>query len=174
MPDELVLRLAQPSAALLPAFQELAAEFVTEGDERYRAALDSPEAYLRRIKQYAAGINLPPGRVRETTFWAVSGEAVLAFSRLRHQLTPELTLIGGHIGYGVRPGARRGGVGTRLLALTLTEARRLGLDRVLITCDLGNIGSAQVIERNGGVREDVRVVPGYPEPIVRYWVATEG
>jgi hypothetical protein len=30
MRDELVLRLAQPPAALLPAFLELAAEFVAE------------------------------------------------------------------------------------------------------------------------------------------------
>ena len=43
----------------------------------------------------------------------------------------------------VRRSARRRGVVTRLLALTLVEARRLRLDWVLISCDLGNIGSAQ-------------------------------
>ena len=38
----------------------------------------------------------------------------------------------------------------------LPEARALGLDRVLVTCDDTNLGSQRVIEANGGVLEDVR------------------
>jgi predicted acetyltransferase len=38
----------------------------------------------------------------------------------------------------------------------LIEARTRGLDRVLMTCADGNVPSARVIERHGGVLEDVR------------------
>ena len=42
----------------------------------------------------------------------------------------------------------------------------LGLDRVLLTCDEDNPGSRMVIEKAGGVLEDVRVGKR------RYWVPT--
>ncbi|HYN65972.1 MAG TPA: hypothetical protein VES93_03725 [Ornithinibacter sp.] len=40
------------------------------------------------------------------------------------------------------------------------------LDPALVTCDVDNVGSAKVIEANGGVLEDVR---GDKK---RYWVPT--
>lgn len=172
-------RLVTPSQAWLPAFLELAREFQAHGERRYDDALRDPEAYLRRLARYAAGVDLPPAHVPGTTFWLVAdageprrteGPQVLAVSGLRHRLTPQLTNIGGHIGYAVRPGARRQGIGTALLALTLVEARKHGLTRVLVTCDVTNIGSARIIERNGGVREDVRNVPGRGVPVARYWI----
>jgi predicted acetyltransferase len=175
-------RLITPSPVWLPAFLDLAREFHAHGEPRYEDALRDPEAYLRRRAQYAAGINLPPDRVPETTFWLVAGEGelggsdklqVLAVSGLRHRLTPQLTDIGGHIGYAVRPSARRKGVGAALLALTLVEARKLGLTRVLVTCDVTNLSSARIIQRNGGVLDDERIVPGHPEPVARYWIALE-
>lgn len=95
----------------------------------------------------------------------------MAVSRLRHWLSPTLEQMGGHIAYEVRPGARRQGVGTQVLALTLTQARELGLRRVLITCDVTNLGSAQVILKNGGLLEDERVIAGYVERVARYWIA---
>ena len=43
-----------------------------------------------------------------------------------------------------------------------------GIDPALVTCDDDNVGSARVIEANGGVLEDVRAGKR------RYWVATGG
>jgi predicted acetyltransferase len=42
---------------------------------------------------------------------------------------------------------------------------------VLVTYDVSNIGSARIIQRNGGVLDDKRMVPGHPERIARYWIA---
>jgi predicted acetyltransferase len=165
------LRLERSSTAWLPAFLTLAQEFAAAGEPRYTAALRDPDTHLAQLAQRAAGVDLPVNRVPETTFWAVRGDAVLAVSRLRHQLTPTLAQIGGHIGYEVRPSARRQGIGTQLLALTLIEARARGLLRVLITCDVSNHGSARIIEHNGGQLKDARLVPGHPKPIARYWIA---
>lgn len=46
-----------------------------------------------------------------------------------------LMQMGGHIGYAIRPSERRKGYAGRMLALGLQEARKLALDRVLVTCD---------------------------------------
>jgi predicted acetyltransferase len=85
-----------------------------------------------------------------TTFWYVSGEHYLGSLAMRHELTPELLADGGHIGYHVSPAWRRQGHATRMLAAGLVEARRIGLTRVLLTCDPDNEPSKKVIVANGG------------------------
>ncbi|MET8836798.1 GNAT family N-acetyltransferase [Micromonospora sp. NPDC004540] len=97
-----------------------------------------------------------PGRVRCTYRWIVEGDRVLGGIALRHELDDFLLRVGGHIGYGIRPSARRRGLATWALGRMLDEARGLGLDRVLVTCADGNVASARTIERQGGVLEDVR------------------
>jgi predicted acetyltransferase len=92
---------------------------------------------------------------------------------IRHQLTDMLTVYGGHIGYEIRPSMRRRGYGTLMLKLVLPEAYRLGLTRVLITCDDTNIPSAKIIESNGGVLIDVQQLDFRPVPTRRYWIAIE-
>jgi predicted acetyltransferase len=74
----------------------------------------------------------------------------------------------GHIGYGIRPSARRRGLATWALGLMLDQARRLGLTQILIVCEAGNVASAKTIERHGGVLEDVRDT-GHG-PMRRYWI----
>ncbi|MEU9960460.1 GNAT family N-acetyltransferase [Streptomyces sp. NPDC050982] len=74
--------------------------------------------------------------------------------------------FGGHIGYGVRPTARRQGYATAMLRDVLPHARDLGLDRVLVTCDTTNVGSRKVIEANGGEFEDERGGK------LRFWIRT--
>ena len=85
---------------------------------------------------------------------------------MRHRLTPLLLEVGGHIGYDVRPSARRQGHATAMLRAALPVANGLGIDPALITCDATNTGSRLVIERNGGELEDERFGK------LRYWVAT--
>ena len=83
-------------------------------------------------------------------------EEVVGRISLRHTLTPWLLEVGGHIGYAVRPTARRRGHATTALGLMLRVAAERGIDPVLVTCDDDNVGSRRVIEANGGVLEDVR------------------
>ena len=89
--------------------------------------------------------------VPSTVFWYVSGPHYLGTLVVRHRLTPELTQLGGHVGYHVVLPWRRQGHATRMLAAGLAECRALGLDRVLLTCDAGNEPSRRVILANGGV-----------------------
>ncbi|MEU1684347.1 GNAT family N-acetyltransferase [Micromonospora sp. NPDC005707] len=96
------------------------------------------------------------GGVRCTYRWIVEDGTVLGGIALRHELDDFLLRVAGHIGYGIRPSARRRGLATWALGRMLDEARRLGLERVLLVCADGNTASARTIERQGGVLEGIR------------------
>lgn len=114
---------------------------------------------------------MPPGRVGDSHFWLVRGQRILGTIRIRHELTPELTVVGGHIGYDVRPSERGKGYACRMLALALGKARGLGLRRVLLTCSKANAASAAVILHNGGRLENEVPSPDSPgELMQRYWI----
>jgi len=102
--------------------------------------------------------------VPTTIYWYVSGEHYLGELVIRHELTPALSRSGGHIGYSVAAAWRRQGHATAMLAAALVECRRLGLSRVLITCDPGNVGSRKVILANGGVPD------GQSDGEDRFWI----
>jgi predicted acetyltransferase len=109
---------------------------------------------------------LPPDLVHQTVLWFVDGDEWLGRLSIRHHLTPALTELGGHIGYVVRPSARRKGYATQMLTQSLPIAADLGIDPALVTCDTGNIGSRRVIEAAGGELEDER------HGKLRFWVPT--
>ena len=67
----------------------------------------------------------------------------------------------------MRPSRRREGHARRALALALAEAKGLGLERVLLTCDEDNDGSRLTIEGNGGAYEDSR------KGKRRYWITVQ-
>jgi predicted acetyltransferase len=94
--------------------------------------------------------------VHATYWWIAESDTYLGSITLRHALNEFLLRAAGNIGYGIRPSARRRGLATWALGAVLPEARALGLDRVLVTCENGNIASARTIENCGGVLEDVR------------------
>ena len=101
------------------------------------------------------GVQIRHG-VRSTIFWYVSRQYYLGSLTIRHELTPELAEVGGHIGYHVVSPWHRQGHATRMLAEGLTLARDLGLQEVLLTCAVENEASRRVILANGG-RPDGRV-----------------
>lgn len=108
------------------------------------------------------------GHVHATYWWIVEDGTYLGAIDLRHYLNAVLLDIAGHVGYSIRPSARRRGLATWALGAVLHEARTLGLDRVLVTCDDDNVGSARTIELNGGVLEDVRTTDVGTKR--RYWI----
>ena len=122
--------------------------------------VDSPEgfaAWCERLRRNGdTSVPPPAGWVHATHWWIVEDATMLGAISLRHELNDFLLDAGGHIGYGIRPSARRRGLATWALGEVLDHARRLGLDRVLLTCDDDNVASARTIERHGGVLEDVR------------------
>ena len=120
-------------------------------------------------------VTTPLGMVPDTKLWITRpspapgrGEGPVEFVgsvSLRHELNAFLFEEGGHIGYSVRPSARRQGIATRALDLTLDIARGLGLEQVLVTCEDDNVASARTIQACGGELEDVR------HGKRRYWIS---
>lgn len=88
--------------------------------------------------------------VPSTIFWYVARQYYLGTLVIRHELTDELTDVGGHIGYHVVAPWRGQGHATRMLGDGLGKARGLGLRRVLLTCARDNVASRRVILANGG------------------------
>jgi predicted acetyltransferase len=180
MMDREGARLVQPSIALESEYLSMAEEFWAKeswvaGENRFQNDRDLIEnsfsAYIRRLDEENQSIRLKPGYVPSTTFWlAANNTQIIGESRLRHWLTTSLEHEGGHIGYVIRPSERRKGYGTCILALTLEKARDLGLNRVLLTCDTDNIGSARIIEQNGGKLENQEISNSSGKPISRYWI----
>ena len=128
------------------------------------------QAWVERLHHEADRSVVPaPGRVHATSWWIVEGDTLLGAIQLRHELNDFLLDAGGHIGYGVRPSARRLGHASWALGEALVRAASLGLDRVLVTCDDDNLASQRTIERNGGVLEDVRDTSIGRKR--RYWIA---
>lgn len=110
------------------------------------------------------------GRVPDSTFFCLDmdRDIFVGAVNIRHYLTEELLLNGGHIGDGIRPSERRKGYATAMIGLALLEAKRLGIQRVLMVCDKDNIASAKSILNNGGVLENEILVDGVMEQ--RYWI----
>ena len=129
-------------------------------DEAFRAFVDDVRA--QRLEDTPR----PAGYVPATELWWVDGDEFLGRIGIRHRLTPDLLEMGGHIGYDVRPSARRRGHATAMLRRALTLAREMGIESALLTCDIDNVGSRTVIELNGGVLEDERAGK------LRFWVPT--
>lgn len=56
-----------------------------------------------------------------------------------------------NIWYGIHPDFRWNWFATKLLELWLNEAKNIGLNRAILTCDQNNIPSNKVIQKNGWV-----------------------
>lgn len=129
-----------------------------------------PGMFARYLADVRAGAEpdrpRPPGHVAYTMLWWVEASEYLGRLSIRHELTPALESVGGHVSYDVRPTARRRGHATAMLAASLPVAASLGLPLLLVTCEASNVASRLVIERNGGVPAEPR------EGSLRYWVAT--
>ncbi|ONI71894.1 GNAT family N-acetyltransferase [Kribbella sp. ALI-6-A] len=173
--------LVEPTAAVhrsfLAAWDELEPE-----EERWmgahaldedwnRAQAEDPAEFARLVDAIKSEadetLELPPGLVHQTVLWFTDGDEWLGRLSIRHDLTPALLELGGHIGYVVRPSARRQGHATAMLAQALPIAAELGIDPALLTCDADHDASRKVIEAAGGELEDER------HGKLRFWVPTK-
>ena len=169
------IKLIKPCLKLESQFMDMVQDFVIAGEElnhlEFQFSLENFPTYVRNCKKWEAGIDLPDGWVPTSTFWLIrQNNIMIGTSSLRHKLNDKLRVFGGHIGYKISPAQRQKGYGTTILKLTLVEARRLGLKKVLVTCDNDNITSAKIIEKNSGILKDKceRSEPGKLSR--RYWI----
>lgn len=133
--------------------------------------LDEAESYEEWIEKINEDLSRDDGkRVPSTTYFGVTDGKIVGTIQIRHKLNEYLLATGGNIGYGVRPSERRKGYASRMLRLALAECRRLGIYKVLVSCNKTNIGSAKTILKCGGVLENEVVSVRTGNIVQRYWI----
>ena len=119
-------------------------------------------------EEYAKSVGRCPGK----TFLLIreNDNRIVGTINVRWNLTKEMLQFGGNIGYGVRPTERRKGYNKINLYLGLKEAKKLGLDKVMLDCSVTNLGSDKTIKALGGVLERCGKDPWDGEMTNVYWI----
>ena len=112
------------------------------------------------------------GRCQAKTFLLIrkNDNKIIGTINIRWNLTEKLKQFGGNIGYGIRPTERRNGYNKVNLYLGLIEAQKLGLDKVMLDCDVKNLGSDKTILALGGILERTEVDPYNGILTNVYWI----
>jgi len=168
-------RVVSATPSLKPAFLSFVADIEhsdAQDAEIYALAKSDFHAYVQSLLDEEKGLNLGDGRVPCSHRWIMSDDAsIVGVARIRHNVgTPFLAESAGHIGYEVRPSHRGLGYGHVVLSAALAEARRIGLNRVLLFTAANNLASKRVIERQGGVLEATQFSEFWGEQLSRYWI----
>ncbi|WP_127591374.1 GNAT family N-acetyltransferase [Paenibacillus lautus] len=168
------VRLVKPQQELKNEYLSFYQEWKESGEDMVPWVISKdPSDFLGMLKELSnqeKGISVKEGWVTDSTFWLVDNHhRVLGAVNIRHQLTEHLYNAGGHIGYGIRPSARLRGYATKLLELSLIEAKKLGINDVLVVCDADNVGSERTIIRNGG-KPDTDYIEEDGNVVKRYWI----
>ncbi|GGB38488.1 acetyltransferase [Lentibacillus populi] len=167
------VRLIQPTVDFKAAYLDFHDEWVKSGETMIPWVIEKDPtdfaAMVQSLLEAALGIGLPDGWVPDSTYWLVKDDNLIGAVNIRHALTEKLRNEGGHIGYGIRPSERRKGYATRLLALALEEAKRLGINEVLVVCNETNTASRKTIVNNGG-KQAANYTDKAGNVINRFWI----
>ena len=133
---------------------------------------EDPITYIAECRKYTSLETLPEGLVIATQFFYIrkSDNRLVGMIQVRHYFNDYLSKFGGHIGYSINPGERRKGYATSMLKAVLSYCKKIGLDKILISCIDGNIGSEKAILNNGGVYESTVYEPDAKRNLKRFWI----
>jgi predicted acetyltransferase len=175
----IMVELIKPSIEYKDSFLEAVREYQ---EEKARVLVDSAvyklnadelekdfDSFILKLENAEKGIDLPEGYVPHTELWLVDNGKYIGTIDIRHVLNKHLEEEGGNIGYSIRPSERLKGYGTEILRLGIIAARSMGVERLRVTCDDLNTGSAKIIEKNGGILEG-KIVNSKGILKRRYWI----
>lgn len=140
----------------------------------YLSEYEDIAQWLQYIERASDKATCAHGRSPSTTFLCIrqNDQKMVGICNIRHDLNQDFLLnIAGHIGYSILPSERGKGYGKQQLALALQEAKKLDLNKVLVTCSDWNKASERTIHANGGVYEDTRLDETDNDWMKRYWIS---
>lgn len=168
--------LIRPTSEYASQIIEYRQEFLDAGDSMDGTGplrrFENPEEYIKICAEYEDTTTVPSHLVPATQFFFIrkSDNKLVGMIQIRHRFNDYLEKYTGHIGYSVRPSERRKGYAKEMLRMTLPFCREIGIDKVMITCIDGNIGSEKTILANGGVYEYTIHEPNENKDLKRFWI----
>lgn len=168
--------LIRPTSEYASQIIEYRQEFLDAGDSMDGTGplrrFENPEEYIKICAEYEDTTTVPSHLVPATQFFFIrkSDNKLVGMIQIRHRFNDYLEKYAGHIGYSVRPSERRKGYAKEMLRMTLPFCREIGIDKVMITCIDGNIGSEKTILANDGVYEYTIHEPNENKDLKRFWI----
>lgn len=167
------MKLVLPTTHYRQSYEEALEESKNETGDTVLAKPEEGQSFkefVQLLNDNAKGKNLPKGWVPTTTFWLIDKDELIGRVQIRHMLNDFLLKQNGHIGYFIRPSKRKMGYGKKILQLGLLEAKKMGLPKVLITCDEDHFASQKIIEANGAILENIIETENGKPKTRRYWI----
>lgn len=148
-----MIKLVKPSTVYFDQLIILKQDFSKNNGPRIQGSgsidkYDDLNEWLKSISDIEQGLN--PKLVPSTYYLILSDDEVVGTICMRHYLTKDLEEFGGHIGYSIKPSARRKGYAKEALRLIL-ELYKDKYDEILIMCEDDNIASNKTILANEGI-----------------------
>lgn len=165
------MRLVKPSRKYAKGWAKAIEDLNREGTGGFWNIPEPPKnftQYKKRTILQEKGLDLPDYWAPASTYWLIDDGRFVGHVNIRHKLNKKLLFWGGHIGYTISPSERKKGYGTKILELAIKKAKKLGIKRILLTCNDKNIASQKIIEKHGGkLKNKVETKEGL---IRRYWI----
>ena len=163
---------------VIEMYKEYMSSELIPGIDRFEGIRDfekideySFEEWIENLEKNKDEKNLPENYSPHTLFLAINDEEELVGAiGLRWRKVPALMTFGGLIGYSIRPSQRGKGYASKMLNLALEKFKAKNIDNVLITCKDFNIASKRVIEKNGGIFENIYKNNNDGYNYLRYWI----
>ena len=170
------LRLLIPDETLCAEIVAYRKAFLDSGDSMDGCGAlrkhDNPVDWIEFNRLLSNKETVPENWVQSTQFVYVreADRRIIGMIQVRHEFNEYLEKYAGHIGYSVHPSERKKGYASEMLKSILPYCKKLGIERVLVTCDADNEASRRTIVKNGGVYEKTVHEPEENVDIERYWI----
>lgn len=158
--------------AFLAGYKDWASDDVSWYTSVWKPGMTHSE-HLAILQDQKDKNKIPETRVPSTMLYGFVRGEIVGRLNLRHELNAFLLERGGHIGYAVSVLYRKKGYASQMFVQGLAYCRKLGLQKVLITCADDNIPSMKIIENFGGSFENRIFDVDDNELVRRYWINLE-
>ncbi len=168
------IKLIEPTIEYKAQLIEYVDEFLNDNETIHGGAdiqyANSIEEWVEFVKNNKNEETVYKKLVPASTFLLIREEdnKLLGLLNIRHRLNNFLFKRGGNISYSIKKSERQKGYGYKILKLAIVEAKKINIDKLLITCNDDNIPSQKIIEKNNGVLENIIEIKN--EKKRRYWI----